>query len=293
MLGSWFTSTPSSGRSSTVSKANSTAAAPGGATVEDPPQTTEHDREYRASLESRSQPNPDQAQVQGQPLVTHHDEVLASILGTNAQQTTSTFSDAAERVPTRPVTPSAEPLYDPFSGALLGLLADVGPSQPQPSNDELWSHLSRILSLQSDIASMHLQMEGIGSRARAQARTRTLDPKPRRRQTKKPDEDKGEGQPVEGNDENVEDTNSEDSEIDADEETETKKVRDEEFARLGDQFTGRKDAIDGIMNKVFNFRLRFLCDFFISLLFIVGRTFKGCHSVPCPPTSHVRASIQF
>lgn len=119
-------------------------------------------------------------------------------------------------------------------------------------DEDLWNHLGRILELQSDIAAMHVQMEGLGARAKAksQRETRALDQKASKRGNQHWNyADHGDAA---GDDPGIGDRIVEDEgdEVAHDEEAERKKAREEEFARLGDRFTGRKDAIDEIMNKV-------------------------------------------
>ena len=93
------------------------------------------------------------------------------------------------------------------------------------TRDELWAHLARIRELQSEIAGMHLQMEGIGS---SDARSARRAAGATRRPTEEWD-DPGEA------------------------EEQRKAARDAEFATLAETFRGRRVAIDGIMNKVRTF----------------------------------------
>ncbi|KAH9837021.1 uncharacterized protein C8Q71DRAFT_907077 [Rhodofomes roseus] len=125
-----------------------------------------------------------------------------------------------------------EPIYDPFTGALAGFMTppaqDHEGSQAMSgadfdhTRDELWVHLSRIRELQSEIAGMHLQMEGIGS---SDARSARRAAGATRRATEEWD-DPGEA------------------------EEQRKAARDAEFATLAETFKGRRAAIDGIMNKL-------------------------------------------
>ena len=125
-----------------------------------------------------------------------------------------------------------DPIYDPFTGALAGVMMSpvhdhegsqaMSDADFDQTRDELWAHLARIRELQSEIAGMHLKMEGIGSNdARSARRTAGAT----RRPTEEWD-DPGEA------------------------EEQRKAARDAEFATLAETFRGRRVAIDGIMSKV-------------------------------------------
>ena len=118
---------------------------------------------------------------------------------TSAQQREASASVRA-RVP--------ENIYDPLSGQSIGLLA---PGDFNQVETEIWDHLARIRELQSEIATMHSQMEGLGTRDQLHTAEPSVD-------------DDG--------------TNAEDARKGA------------EFVKLSDRFAGRKDAIDAIMSKV-------------------------------------------
>lgn len=136
-------------------------------------------------------------------------------------------------------TPKSVPqtLYDPFTGAPLGVIQPQGigasspGGQPSTSSDgvrqELWTHLGKIRGLQADIASMHITMESIGeTAAKRGARVR-------RRSTggEKLNEEGGAGDDWDGDDWQ-------------------KKDRDAEFEQSESRFVGRKEEIDAIMGKV-------------------------------------------
>jgi hypothetical protein len=177
-------------------------------------------------------------------------------------------------------------IYDPFSGAKLGdhtpissstaTPGDLSSSTPLPTADDrkLWSSLERILELQAEIATMHADMEGVGGRGpgnnthtggiasvgadeggHAGPRKRS-----RRGQTlpigdEEPEEQEPEGGAT-GRAASEVSTDHSDGEGGEDEDDEDdirgygKRRRDEEFARLAEQFSQRKTAIGGIMNKV-------------------------------------------
>jgi len=183
--------------------------------------------------------------------------------------------------------PSSDVLIDPFDGSNLGVLMPHGqvqgsesqnPSQVNLINnlesglgamnanpvgsEAVWSQLSRVLDIQSEISKMHLEMESIGlragpgdwkgkrhqwkghSKAAAEKGGRTyLDPStppgPRQRATS-----------------TVSTISSGEPEVDEsgvnfhDEGEEKSRIRGEEFAKLSSQFEGRKEAIHDIMAKV-------------------------------------------
>lgn len=111
-----------------------------------------------------------------------------------------------------------ENVYDPFNGQSIGLLA---PGEFSTDEDAIWTHLKQIRDLQSDIAMMHGQMEGLGGNERH----------PRRRET-----------------------TGDDDAVNVEEEAKAAKAA--EFKKLAERFTGRKDAIDAVMAKVCNVVVR-------------------------------------
>ena len=184
--------------------------------------------------------------------------------------------------------PSSDVLIDPFDGSNLGVLMPHGQGQGSESqnpsqvnlvnnlesglgamnanpvgSEAVWSQLSRVLDIQSEISKMHLEMESIGLRAgsgdwkgkrhqwkghskTAAEKVGTMDSTmapglnwPRQRATS-----------------TVSTISSGEPEVDEsgvnfhDEEEEKSRVRGEEFAKLSSQFEGRKEAIHDIMAKV-------------------------------------------
>ncbi|KAL4063666.1 hypothetical protein V8B97DRAFT_2011365 [Scleroderma yunnanense] len=140
---------------------------------------------------------------------------------------------------------------------------------PMTGEPDLWAHLSRILELQAEVAGMHAEMEGVGRGSTTgyagvgfgagpnsgTTDTRSPDmstsnPKRRMRGATIPvgDDDEPPPQPR-GPDGGVTDTSSED-EDDDNAEGFAKRRRDEDFAKLADQFTERKVAIARIMDKL-------------------------------------------
>ncbi|KIM71757.1 hypothetical protein PILCRDRAFT_93724 [Piloderma croceum F 1598] len=188
-------------------------------------------------------------------LSTPHDAVLAELHGREVEadipgREQLAIEDPHQRrlnnpYPARPdfltdFSPTSDPLFDPFTGAHIG---DLQPGEARQdlgakSEDELWGHLSKILKLQSDIADRHVKMEGIGLKKPGPTLDKSKEGGINRRPSTSGGREWGEGVADEGVDE------------EADEEAETKRKREEEFSRLTSKFTGRRDAIDGIMKDV-------------------------------------------
>jgi hypothetical protein len=188
-------------------------------------------------------------------LSTPHDAVLAELHGgklgidTHTKETLVAEGSPPGQTrsnnpyPTAPaflpsLSPTSEALYDPFTGAHIGDLLTDEQDPSANTEQELWTHLSKILKLQSDIADMHVQMEGIGLKKPGPAPKQSKTGSVNRRPSTSGGREWGSGIADEGVDE------------EADEEAENKRKREEEFSRLNDKFTGRRDAIDGIMKNV-------------------------------------------
>lgn len=186
------------------------------------------------------------------PLSTPHDTVLADLYGHNRSASQNNVINTASNIAAHDsvtpqlnnpysdaffsnLSPTSEPLLDPFTGA------HIGDQFPDPAEDEskmeeeLWTHLSKILKLQSVIAEKHVKMEGIGLKKPGVARGKSKGV-PRRSST-----NIGKRW-LQGADEGADE--------EADEEAQRKRELEEDFAGLGDKFAGRKDAIDGIMKNV-------------------------------------------
>jgi hypothetical protein len=160
------------------------------------------------------------------PSHTTHDVVLANLHG---QSPTSTkMGDAVT-----PPVPSDEALKE-IQGELHHSISTEGKAEAdydadnctpvKEKDDELWSQLSKILDLQSEIAHLHIEIEGVG----------TKSAEGRRNGGRKTTQDwEGVGDNMSQGDE-----------------AEANKVKEERFAALASKFTGRRAAIDGIMNKV-------------------------------------------
>ncbi|KAG1813305.1 uncharacterized protein BJ212DRAFT_1482759 [Suillus subaureus] len=163
--------------------------------------------------------------------------------------------------------PAKEIMYEPSTGQRL---YDYVPTPVRSgTDDELWSHLSHILELQSEISKMHVDMENVGLRtARGHngpvvperggkaGTTRSEAGKDRRRSDTLGEE--------EGDDESDEATEGEDS--DDNDEVFGKRKREEQFTRLAERFAERKVSIDAVMNKLDN----------------LSSALKAFHALPTP-----------
>lgn len=175
-----------------------------------------------------------------------HDTILAELLGQGANPKLTSSPQRAKSTSlnsgNRPrflsnSSLSSNPLFDPFTGARIGdLVTTEDGSDPDTKTDEdIWSHLSQILKLQSDIAEKHIKMEGLDLKR----------PIP-------PPGSKSKGvnrRPVSSGSRLWEQGVDEGVEEDGEEEIESRK-REEEFSRLNEKFARKKDAIDGIMKDV-------------------------------------------
>jgi hypothetical protein len=122
-----------------------------------------------------------------------------------------------------------------------------------PKEEELWVHLSRVLELQNQVAKMHLEMEAVGpndGKSKAAGRDRGR---------KKGKGEAGVGDHTDNLAEGVDkgigvedapEVDDEGDEVEGDEEAESKKAREAEFAGLADQFEGRNESINTIMGRV-------------------------------------------
>jgi len=175
---------------------------------------------------------------------TPHDAVLAELQGhdpplrTDVTPSTSALgmqsidtlpaaaSDALGSVATSSSLPP-ELLYDPFTGVTTGVLSPASSSAAKKSTEDLWVHLTRIRSLQADVARLHLTMEGIGIAESTVPHLRSAGPR-------------AVGERLEDDDESS----------DGDGGVEAEKRREREFERSERRFDGRKEEIGQIMSKV-------------------------------------------
>jgi hypothetical protein len=108
------------------------------------------------------------------------------------------------------------------------MLSPISPAKTDNSSEELWAHLSRIRSLQADVARLHLTMEGIGLGDPDTSHLRSTSPRPV-------------GERLE-DDENIDGDGSGG--------VEAEKRREREFERSEQRFDRRKEEIGQIMSKV-------------------------------------------
>lgn len=101
-----------------------------------------------------------------------------------------------------------ENIYDPYDGQSIGLMV---PGSFSEDEDDVWTHLMKIRTLQCEIARLHTAMENAGENDRFG--------------------EQGEDVPM-------------------DIEEDVKAAKAAEFAKLSDKFNERKVAINGIMAKV-------------------------------------------
>ena len=178
---------------------------------------------------------------------TPHDAVLAELFLQKSGQG-SDRSGAALEIPEaasrrdepetshhRSQSPSRTPLHDPFGGSLIGLsIQDDGSHAHNDRTDfearkeDLWSHMTDIREIQTQLANMHVAMENIGLGHQA-------DQLPvERMHSIVPSEGEKWEDAVEGEDE----------------EAKEKDAREQEFTKLANKFHGRKQATENIMTKV-------------------------------------------
>ncbi|KAF8640462.1 hypothetical protein AX17_000126 [Amanita inopinata Kibby_2008] len=161
-------------------------------------------------------------------------------------------------------------LTDPYDGTTIGVLVPSIPplatespsmnpppvesttfsSRETPRNEEVWTHLSRVLDLQTEIARMHVEMEGIGV---GKGKAKMGENKERGRSNKVGEGGRTAAQPQATGPPSADaeefEVEGESVEMD-DEETERNRAREEEFAKLADQFECRKESINEMMNKL-------------------------------------------
>lgn len=184
--------------------------------------------------------------VSGLPLAdgisTAHDEALAELL----QQ--------PNQAPHKPPPPHSSHLGDlrnPYDGSVLGTL-DISAhpeahfmSDAQTENEELWGRLSRVLDLQAHIAKLHVNMEGVGNTQSGGGGGGDFS-SPTSNGGRVPLASRGRGSSGMLSD----GEEDEDVTVEADAEGMKNKHREDEFSRLGKQFTARKAGTDEIMDQV-------------------------------------------
>ncbi|KAH7916431.1 hypothetical protein BJ138DRAFT_1139731 [Hygrophoropsis aurantiaca] len=180
-------------------------------------------------------------------IFTPHDAILAELYGRtdladSAHGPHPSVSDTPQS--TSESGPPVQTIYDPSTGQRLGTFVPVQVAGEMPGGpakaDELWSQLSRILDLQSDIAGMHVTMEGIGSRSGRARSGSTVPDRPSGKSRARSARRRS----------GTDDDDDEDGDSDNDERGPGKRRREDEFAQLSARFTERKDAVGSIMNKL-------------------------------------------
>ncbi|KAK0481716.1 hypothetical protein IW261DRAFT_1472101 [Armillaria novae-zelandiae] len=128
-----------------------------------------------------------------------------------------------------------EPLRDPYDGSVVGQVDEL-----------LWSHLSKVLELQSEIAALHLGMEVIGTKQGDQAKGKG---RANKNDMWEGNEDKGKHDTDDAGE--IGEYERVDVSAEADEEKQNRE-REAEFAKLSHQFEGRKEGILEVMSKLDN-----------------------------------------
>jgi hypothetical protein len=186
-------------------------------------------------------------------LNTPHDAVLAELHGhptghdlpahTDATPSTSaigmqsidTLPPAGSDTPGSIATSTAPPpelLHDPFTGMTAGILSPISSTKNNTSSEELWAHISRIRTLQADVARLHLTMEGIGLGDPDTSHLRSTSPRPVGERLEDDENIDGDGSGGDGGG------------------AEAEKRRAREFERSEQRFDRRKEEIGQIMSKV-------------------------------------------
>ncbi|KZV76937.1 hypothetical protein PENSPDRAFT_747167 [Peniophora sp. CONT] len=183
-----------------------------------------------------------------------HDAVVAELRGQHPDHDTSARMDqaisaplqSADTLPTAPseapgtVMPELDRLFDPHSGATLGIF-----TPPQMANgqarEELWAHLARIRALQAEIAGLHVAMEGIGLNEKA------MHMRVRGTRTRTRSGNVGERLDLGGSEGEFDAEGREEADK---EEARLREERDREFETAENRFDGRKEGIDKIMSKL-------------------------------------------
>ena len=159
-------------------------------------------------------PGPSTVRPASDVALSPHDAALEETIGKLQELREASITESKDDTSqgAREADTLAKNIYDPFNGDPIGLLP---PGSSGKEDNEIWSHLAQVRDLQSEIARMHAQMEGIGD----------IDRGPSSKQVTSDDGGF-----------NVED--------------EPKATQSAEFARLSDRFTQRKEAVEKIMLKV-------------------------------------------
>ncbi|TRM66092.1 hypothetical protein BD626DRAFT_486704 [Schizophyllum amplum] len=188
------------------------------------------------------------------PPATPHDHILSDLfedLDSAAQSSTS---------PT--YAPLREPLRDPYDGTTVGVLH--APDGSSADTSALWTHFGRVLELQGAVARAHGEMEGLGAKPKAEGKPAQQRPWVRAETarlsglptTTTASPAKG-GEGLLGPEltsgrrtaSAMSDAGDDDA-VGEDEGVSESRAREVEFASLAQQFSGRRDAIAGIMGQL-------------------------------------------
>jgi len=191
----------------------------------------------------------------GTPTPNPHDAVIAEVEAKLTQAERLASSTSGSTAPPAHDTPNSsspppEPLYDPATGIQRGMFEPISCPDNQDTGDEVWGHLAQMRALQSEIAKMHMNMEGLGEGARAMM--------------------------------NVEVDADIDVETVPTQEEEEAAKRQKEFDSLPEKFRGRADNINAMMAKV-SLIVQVLSFRFLTIYMIcysARRTFQGRHCFP-------------
>ncbi|KAH9846843.1 hypothetical protein C2E23DRAFT_907547 [Lenzites betulinus] len=163
-----------------------------------------------------------------------------------SERTASPSPGGPRSTASSPGTTTQEALFDPFSGALVGVMVprksdrdherDAAAEHFEQTRDELWARLASIRELQSTVASMHVQMEGTGLTDARNAKRAAGAAGRVHSDTIRVDD--------------VEDWDTPDGRAMDAAEDERKRARDAEFSDMAETFKGRRKAIDDIMGKL-------------------------------------------
>ncbi|KIY67211.1 hypothetical protein CYLTODRAFT_454689 [Cylindrobasidium torrendii FP15055 ss-10] len=198
-------------------------------------------------LDEPDPPSPRRSDGPPRSLTSHvdtpHDSALASI-----------YAEVGGSPSDQPVHAKPSTLRNPYDGTIIGeavlanphMHADMNILQPLPSKPEeqIWQQLSKVLDIQSKIASNHLAMEGIGIRGDPRAKGKGIQSHSniwesmasKERVTSIPERTGSDAEDVDLNPE--------------EEEEKRNREREEEFAKLARQFKGRKEHVIEIMDQL-------------------------------------------
>lgn len=112
---------------------------------------------------SYTKPDPTPGQSSSSSFPNPHDAALADLYGLGPNSNPAQEDTRSKQQ----LLYLDETLYDPFSGAKIGQLHPqvISDKDAEVKNEELWTGLSRVLDLQSEVATMHMQMERSGAKA--------------------------------------------------------------------------------------------------------------------------------